>query len=162
MFDLPLLVDQTSLYAELGVSPEALADEIREAKAEASAALDAERAALDRELRDLDSASARAREIQRAIEEIDRRKVRLNQITIDNPDERQQYDREHPPFGLLKLDDASRDGFVESRTALTLVRRELSRFFAERNEDVFHPSDLHREDFTADITPHPLLDDAHA
>jgi hypothetical protein len=161
MFELPLLVDHASLYAELGVTPEASADEIREAKSEASAALDAERAALDRELRGLAETDGRAREIQRALGEIERRLVKLNQITIDNPEERQRYDREHPPFGLLKLDDPSLDGFVESRTALTLVRRELSRFFAERNEDVFHPSDLHREDFTADITPHPLLDHRH-
>lgn len=162
MFDLPLTADRVSRYADLGVTPEALADELREAKAEATAALDVERARLDTELRSLaPDATARSREIRRALDEIDRRKVQLNQITIDNPEARQAYDREHPPFGLLKLEDASRDGFVATRTALTLIRRELSRLFSSQGEDVFHPSDLHREDFTGDFTPNSLLDGSH-
>jgi hypothetical protein len=173
VFELPLLIGDTARYAQLGVSPDALADEIREAKAEASVALDAGRAALDRELKQLEAAAPaapapaaadadpRCHDLRRRLEDVERRKIRLNQITIDNPEARQQHDREHPPLGLLKIEDAARDAFVENRTAITLLRRELSRFLAARGEEVFHPSDLHRDNFTADMTPNPLLDDAH-
>jgi hypothetical protein len=202
MFDIPLFIDRASLYSELGVPPESLADEIREAKTEVSAALDVERAALDNELRGVEAvvpgladarrdlrntqanatarpealtaarerlaeaevraltANPRYREILRRLEDVDRRKIRINQITIDNPEARQVHDRAHPPLGLLKIEDAARDAFVDNRTAISLLRRDLSRFLTERGEEVFYPSDLHRENFVADITPNSLLDES--
>jgi len=200
MFSYPLLFGRDNLYAILKVAPEALADEIREAKSEAIIALDEVRAALDTELKaievmvpelaearqqvkiaqakaekepqaferareELAEADARAmgvnpryREMLREIEEIERRKIRINQITIDNPEARQQYDREHPPLALLKISDANRDGFVENRTTITLLRRELSQFILAKGEEIFHPSDLYREDFSADFAHSHILD----
>jgi hypothetical protein len=82
----------------------------------------------------------------------------LNRTSLDKPDERLAYDIAHPPLALLKLADGALDGFLKGKTLLFLLRREISRFLAARGEAVFHPSDLTREDFTADFTPNLLLD----
>lgn len=82
----------------------------------------------------------------------------LNRSALDQPSERLKHDEAHPPLALLKLADAASDGFLEGRTAVALLRRELSRFLAARGEAVFHPGDLTREDFSVDFEPHPLLD----
>lgn len=98
------------------------------------------------------------REMLRRIQEIERRKIHINQITIDNPESRKQYDQEHPPLGIMKLEDAARDGFLENRTTITLLRRELSQFIAAHGEEVSYPSDLYREDFQTDFTRNSFLD----
>lgn len=200
MFDLPLYFDRHTLYDELRIEPEALADEIRESKTELIMELDEERVGLEKELKNLESAvpglqqarqkveeaqataekepklfeearehlaevevmamrvNPRYREMLRRMQEIDRRKIHINQITIDNPETRKQYDQGHPPLGIMKLEDATRDGFLEDRTTITLLRRELSQFIAARGEEVSYPSDLYREDFRTDFTRNSLLD----
>ncbi len=90
--------------------------------------------------------------------ELDRRIIDLNRLVLENPEERAIYDQAHPPLALLKLADCSRDGFTKTRTALMLLRREVSSFLEKRGERVLHPSDLIREDFREDFTPNPLLD----
>ena len=83
----------------------------------------------------------------------------VNRMQLQNPDDRLEYDRAHPPFALLKLSKNERDQFATvQQLTLPLLRRELSRFLTVKGEEVFHPSDLTREDFSADFTHHPLLD----
>jgi hypothetical protein len=95
---------------------------------------------------------------RKRVEEIEAETVELNRLPIAKADSRKEYDRAHPPLELLQLADCTRSSFTENKTALLLLRRELSRFLAAQGETVFHPSDLTREDFTADFSPNPLLD----
>jgi hypothetical protein len=71
----------------------------------------------------------------------------------------------HPPCDLLKLErDASNpfaaaeDLDLDRRLTLVLLRRELAKFLSGKGEDVYHPSDLTREDFSGDYDFHDLLD----
>jgi len=66
-----------------------------------------------------------------------------------------------PPLDLLTLTECPSQPFADptdTRTPLVQLRRELARFLASHGEDVYHPSDLTRDDFTADFTPNELLD----
>jgi hypothetical protein len=84
----------------------------------------------------------------------------LNRSALDKPEQRRAYGRAHPPLALLELADGTADSFAEGKTALFLLRRELSRFLAAQGEPVFHPSDFTREDFSSDFHHNPLLDGA--
>ncbi len=200
MFNVPLYVPRDTVYRDLGLRPEALADEIRDAKTDAMTSLDHERADVDRELRAIEAAvpalvpartalkvalarpdqdaaelaaareavanvesqanraNPRFRELQRRVAEIEERQKASSQIALDNIEERRTYDRAHPPLELLKLADATRDAFVENRTAMGLLRRDLSRFLARRGAEVFHPTDIYREEFGGDFARNPLVD----
>jgi DNA repair exonuclease SbcCD ATPase subunit len=98
------------------------------------------------------------REKRRRTAELELRIHAINGKSLDKPEVRRSYDRAHPPLALLELADGTNDAFVEGKTALFLLRRELSRFLAERGETVFHPSDLTREDFSSDFQPNLFLD----
>jgi molecular chaperone DnaK (HSP70) len=83
----------------------------------------------------------------------------LNNKAVDKLDKRAEYDRTNPPLALLRLADCARLGFLEDpRTTLFLLRKELAEFLAQRVGDVFHPSDLTREDFSHDFTANRILD----
>jgi hypothetical protein len=146
--EVPELSRARQRVAELESGPrDALAQELRSAHSRL-ADLETQAELLHPELRSL----------RRRADELGRRILELNEVRLEDPQGRKAYDDAHPPLGLLKLADCTRDAFTEQKAALHLVRRELSRFLVERGEEVFHPSDLTREDFTADFTPHPILD----
>jgi hypothetical protein len=93
------------------------------------------------------------------VAEIERRIPELNRLALDKPEQRLAYDREHPPLALLKVTGCARDEFLNSpRAIMILLRSELSQFLSARGEAVFHPSDITRDDYTADFTHYPLLD----
>jgi hypothetical protein len=84
----------------------------------------------------------------------------LNNMALDSPEKRLEYDRSNPPLALLRLADCARLGFLEDlRTTLFLLRKEVTEFLAQRVVDVFHPSDLTRDDFSHDFTANRILDD---
>lgn len=98
--------------------------------------------------------------VRQEIDELRRRIEDLNQLALDQPEKRRAYDQLHPPLGLLKLEPATRDHFLNTpRVLIALVRREGTRFLEQRGERALHASDLDREDFTADFTPTPVLDE---
>lgn len=90
--------------------------------------------------------------------EIEEKIAGWNRLALDKPEERRAWDRAHPPLALLRLADCAGTNFAENHTILFLIRREVSRYLEERGEEVFHPSDLTRESFSADFHFHALLD----
>jgi hypothetical protein len=100
-------------------------------------------------------------ELRRKIDEMSRKLDELNQLRLDQPEQRKIYDEQHPPIALLKVSPAARDSFMdEPRTLLRLLRRDMTVFLQQRGDVVIHASDLDREDFTADFAHSPLLDDS--
>lgn len=134
MFRLPLPLPRGTHYARLGIGPEATADEIREAADEYANRLRAQGASEDK--------LAEANELK----------------ALARADERARYDSEHPPLGLLRLEDTW-SGFFEDRArSLAVLRRELEGFLESGGAAVHFPSDLTRTDFTDDFAYSPILD----
>ncbi len=116
----------------------------------------------------LDEAEAKARRanpefraLQRKQAELEAAARDLNTLGLQNTKERQEYNRAHPPLDLLELTNCASEPFADpadTRTPLVQLRRELARFLARQGEEVYHPSDLTRDDFSADFTPTDLLD----
>jgi len=130
-----------------------------------AAGTDADEAALAKalaRLADLErQATARDPAYRQKCERVDtltRRVEDLNRRAIEKPEARVAYDRCHPPLALLRLSDCTTDAFRDPHDALFLLRRDLAAFLESRGEVAFHPSDLTRQDFSADFTPNPLLD----
>lgn len=98
------------------------------------------------------------RELQDRLKEMEEELNRINQLVVLRSSDRAEYDRRTPPLELLKLENCLRDSLAKNHIALPLLREELSRFFKAQGEEVFHPSDFTREDFTSDFDYHPLLD----
>lgn len=109
---------------------------------------------LERKAREINSNFKR---MQEEIAELDQKEKKINVITLDKSDERNEYDKLHPPLGLMKLADCNRDQFLERKTAIPLLRKDISRFLTEQGEPTFHPSDLTRDDFSLDFTPNQFL-----
>jgi hypothetical protein len=82
----------------------------------------------------------------------------INRMGLQNPETRLSHDKANPPIELLKLAECAQDQFTNNKVALVLLRRELSEFLKLEGEEVFHPSDLTREDFYSDFDFNPLLD----
>jgi len=81
-------------------------------------------------------------------------------LKLQSEEERQTYDRAHPPLELLRLADPVKDRFATDPVlVLPLVRRELAEFLGQQGVEVYHPTDLTREDFAADFTLLELLDE---
>jgi hypothetical protein len=134
MFRLPLPILRNTSYTRLGVGPEATADEIRAASDEYVSRLKARGANHDK--------LAEANELK----------------NLARAEERERYDADHPPLGLLHL-EATRSGLFEDRTqGLAVLRRELEAFLARRGSPVYFPSDLTRTDFSEDFTYSSILD----
>jgi len=116
----------------------------------------------------LDEAEAKGRRVNAGFRSLQRQQAELeasvsglNNLGLQNTEQRQAYNRAHPPLDLLELTACASEPFADpadTRTALVQLRRELARFLAGQGEEVYHPSDLTREDFTADFTHNPLLD----
>ena len=101
------------------------------------------------------------RHLRKQLEELKRQGDGLNNLPFSTPAKRLDYDREHPPLELLKLASYDKNALFDrnlNNIALTALRRELSEFLYEQGEDVFHPSDLTREDFSSDFNYTPFLD----
>ena len=83
----------------------------------------------------------------------------LSATVLYRTDSRAEYDQEHPPLALLKVEDGTRDTFAtDARVALTLLRRETAAFLTRQGETVRHTSDVTRRDFSSDFTYVQLLD----
>jgi chromosome segregation ATPase len=85
----------------------------------------------------------------------------LNISPFSTPEKRLEYDQQNPPLELFKLSNCQRnDLFDRSRNniCLTILRRELSAYLAKQQEEIFHPNDLTRVDFSGDYSHTPLLD----
>src|SRR5436190_2393069 len=168
MFDYPIPLIQGGLYAKLGLSPAATADETNDARKaltfqlradlrsvqlgldavyralpglkasldqvdsllEAGAGLDPQ--ALRQAQAKADSLLTRARAVRSDFESLRERAAGLerdiseaNVIAIQLPEERKKYDREHPPFEILKLEDCSASPLDDRRTMLSAIRDEL-------------------------------------
>ncbi len=99
------------------------------------------------------------RDLRAKIDEFRKREEAVNRMKVLRADERAAYDDSRPPLGLVRLEDGADAHFATDQDLmLWQVRSELSQFLSQRGEDVFHPSDLTREDFTADFSHNTLLD----
>jgi hypothetical protein len=56
------------------------------------------------------------------------------------------------------LAESPDDAFADNKTALFMLRRELAEFLSETGEEVFHPSDFSRTDFSGDFSHNLQLD----
>lgn len=128
-----------------------------DSKADPAAVAAAGRALSQLEVRAV-AQNPRYRELCDRERELDDEVLRVNRMALQNTTERLAYDRDHPPFELLKLVDCARDELADPRVTATRLREELIAFLLARGEPVFHPSDLTRTDFTSDFAPNPLLD----
>lgn len=82
----------------------------------------------------------------------------INSMPIQNPEDRLEYDQSHPPLELIDLADCGASLLDDPKVMLRMVRLELSEFFEQSGEAVFHPSDLTRNDFSHDFTQDRNLD----
>lgn len=201
MFDYPFPPLRAGLYAQLGLGPEATAEEINEASQELASRLRSQQRALQRdldqvyrevpglrdawtELKALEEAGQAAdaekyREVQLKLvrleetaarvrrdfkrlrtqaQELEQQLHQVNLLKIRSPADRREYDRSNPPFELIKLADCGASPFADRKTMLAMVRRELSDFFEQAGETVFHPTDLTRCDFSHDFETDKNLD----
>src|SRR3954447_246820 len=144
----PGLADAYKEQVELRETPHASPKRLRRLQ-ERIAELEKRAAALDPGFQ---KAQRRAAELNKLIAD-------LNQLALNQPEKRKQYDELHPPLALLKLVPATRDQFIDSpRVLLTLVRREITKFLRAQREPVCCVSDFDRDDFTADFMFNALLD----
>lgn len=99
------------------------------------------------------------RDLRSQIDDFSKRELAVNRLQVLRADERAAYDDRHPPLGLLRFENGTDDAFAtDQELMLWHIRSELSQFLSERGDKVFHPSDLTRDDFTADFTYNKLLD----
>ncbi|MET7688621.1 hypothetical protein ABZT06_11675 [Streptomyces sp. NPDC005483] len=133
LFGLPLVVPRSTEYTRLGVPPEATADEIRAAAARYDALLQA-RGASDEEI-----AAAHA-------------------VNLESTEARAAHDARHPPLPLLRLEPTWEPVLDDRAVGMTVLRRETEAFLRAAGEDVHHPTDTTRTDFTGDFTRTHLLD----
>lgn len=133
LFALPLVVPRSTEYTRLGVPPEATADEIRAAAARYDALLQARGASED------EIAAAHA-------------------VNLENAEARAAHDARHPPLPLLRLEPTWEPVLDERDIGLTVLRREIEAFLSAAGEEVHHPTDTTRTDFTGDFTRTHLLD----
>ncbi len=137
MFEFPLPTPRDTSYTRLGIGPEATTDEVRDAAARYVSSLKAGSADPDK--------LAEANKLK----------------DLATTKERERYDAEHPPLGLLRLEPMWEGVFgdrAERLVVLAVLRRELEAFLVHRGWAVRFPSDLTRTDFTEDFAYSPLLD----
>ncbi|TYK43648.1 hypothetical protein [Actinomadura decatromicini] len=133
LFALPLVIPRSTLYAQLGVAPEATRGEIRAATNRLVARLKADGAD------------------EKTISE-------TPGLNLEKGEARAAYDAQHPPLPLMRLEPAWAPVFDDRAACLAALRRELEAFLLDAGEAVYFPDDTTRTDFTADFTPTPLLD----
>lgn len=110
----------------------------------------------------LEDAALRAfpgyKRLREDVAQLERRLHEANLLPIRNPKDRLEYDRCHPPLELLKLADCATSPLDDRKQMLAIVRKELSDFLEQCGEEVFHPSDFTRRDFSHDFTEDKTLD----
>jgi hypothetical protein len=162
MFDLPFAVPHDSDYHELGISPDATTSEIVEAKLRHIKRLQTRQRELSHSIRAAIADTGGNREHAAARHPIDRweaelrahnqREQEINALPLHSSEGRGKYDRENPPFEILRIDASVQElPWTDAAQVVAKVRAEISQFLTEQGEPVFHPSDLTRSDFTADF-----------
>ncbi|MCY1139631.1 hypothetical protein OWR29_16650 [Actinoplanes sp. Pm04-4] len=136
-------IETDSLYSVLGVEPDAPVAEIREARDRLVAQL---RAQQRREPANRDELDARQRSIIEAGEELVR------------PARREKYDRQNPHLRFFTVRTAAAPMFVSLADRLVALRAAVHAHLEAAGEAPPPSTDLDRHDFTADFSPHPLLD----
>jgi hypothetical protein len=137
LFFLPLVLPRATHYSQLGVRPEATAEEIRAAAARYDARLKA------------DGASK---------EEV----AEAHSVSLENSTARAEHDVRFPPLSLMRLIPSWEPIFDDRAVGLTVLRREIEEFLADAGTAVHHPTDTTRSDFTGDFTYTPLIDGPRA
>jgi hypothetical protein len=131
-FPLPVPALGPTAYTELGLRPDATAEEVRVATAR------------------------RARSLKRAGASQEER-AKLNASSLSHTDHRAAHDEEHPPCAILRLEPTWSPLFDDPQAALAWARHDLEIFLRIADDDG-HVTDLRRTDFTDDFRHHPLLD----
>lgn len=142
MFMVDLTVD--SHYSALGVKPDALPAEIRDARDRIVEDL---RLRQLREPRNRDAYLAEQARINQAAEELAR------------PARREQYDRANPHLRFFTVRPAVAPMYVSVPDRVVALRAAIRDHLDAAGSPLPPASDLDRQDFTADFTRHPLLDD---
>jgi curved DNA-binding protein CbpA len=133
-----------SHYSVLGVSPNATAAEIRTA-----------RDSLVHALRE-----RQRREPTRRHELTERMRL-INNVgdELARPAKRAKYDRDHEHLRFFTIRPASAAMFTDVPDRIDVLHRVISAHLRAAGIRVRPLSDLDRTDFTADLTPNPLLDE---
>ncbi len=145
---------------------------LREAARELKLLEEAGTAADPKRFREVQTALARLEERARAIRsdyktlqeslvDLEQQIHEANLMAIQNPEDRKEYDHDNPPLDLIKLADCGANPLMNRKTALRMLRAELTEFFEQAGEEVFHPSDLTRANFIGDFTHDKNLDVEH-
>jgi curved DNA-binding protein CbpA len=142
MFMIDLGVD--SHYSLLGVSPDATAAQIRQA-----------RDSLIRELRE------RQRREPARREELTERQRLINNVgeELARPAKRAQYDKDHEHLRFFTIRSATAPMFTDPQDRIDVLHRVISAHLRRAGVHIRPLSDLDRGDFTADVTPNSLLDE---
>ncbi|MEU7481146.1 DnaJ domain-containing protein [Lentzea sp. NPDC042327] len=133
-----------SHYSRLGVSPDASAEEIRQA-----------RDRLIRELRE------RVRREPGRKDELTERQQQINGVAdvLVRPAKRQQYDRGHEHLRFFTIRSAAAPVFTSQADRIDVLHRVISAHLRAAGVELRPLSDVDRSDFAADVTPNTLLDD---
>lgn len=172
MFDYPLPKPIYNNYQKLGISPEASSEEIREAIEDYKKKLSSEKTRLlklskkesEPEKTDENSGSIITgfeSDYQDEINKIEKEILELGSIKILGKNQI-EYDLEHPPCALLKLEKEIYPIFSktenQSKETLFFLRKEISDFLERKGMFCYHPTDLTRTDFNNDFIVNDFLD----
>ncbi|MGW6929860.1 J domain-containing protein [Lentzea sp. NPDC054927] len=142
MFMIDLAGD--SLYSRLGVSPDASAEEIRQAR--------------DRLIRELREQVRR--EPGRKAELTERQQqINSDADVLVRPVKREQYDKEHEHLRFFTIRSAAAPMFTSTPDRIDVLHRAISAHLLGQGVRVRPLSDVDRSDFTSDVTPNTLLDE---
>jgi hypothetical protein len=168
LFGRPVVAAAHTRYEELGIRPDASHDEVPWARSEVVRQLQEQQRALRERLERMEAGGpdldppADGEDAVALGERLVVLQDRINEVNgweIDRPDKRLAYDCGHPPLALLRLEESGSPGLSDVHTSLLLLRRSISEFLTEAGEEVFHPSDLTRQDFSDDFSRNPVLDE---
>ena len=137
-------INTDSLYAVLGVAPDARPAEIREARDQIMQQL---REQARRQPKRQDELLERQKAINAAGEELAR------------PARREKYDRENQHLRFFAVRTAAAPMFSGGADAVAALRVAVAAHLDAAGAPLTVGSDLDRIDFAADLTRHPLLDD---
>ena len=142
MFMVDLGID--SHYALLGVSPDATAAEVRQA-----------RDSLIRQLRE------RQRREPTRRQELTERQRLINNVgeELARPAKRAQYDKDNEHLRFFTIRTAAAAMFTDPPDRIDVLHRVISAHLRAAGVAVRPLSDLDRSDFTADVTPNTVLDE---
>jgi len=133
-----------SHYSLLGVSPDASAAEIRQA-----------RDGLIRQLRE------RQRREPTRRQELTERQTLINSVSeeLARPAKRARYDKDHEHLRFFTIRSSAAAMFTDPRDRIDVLHRVISAHLRAAGVNVRPLSDLDRVDFTTDVTPNDLLDE---